>query len=80
MMAASPNNKKVIIANRKGVFMKALVIASVLFFTLRAMSAEVGEVKKTDCPYLDQSKRAAKMVDSVATKPIKEEKIKVINK
>lgn len=41
--------------------MKALVIASVLFFSLRAMSAEVGEDQKSECPYTCQtSKREAK--------------------
>lgn len=60
--------------------MKALVIASVLFFTLRAMSSEVGEVKKTECPYLDQSKREAKVVEPAATKTVKSDKVKTINK
>jgi hypothetical protein len=46
--------------------MKALLLASVLFFTLRAMSAEVGENQKSPCPYADQGKREAKIVD-VAT-------------
>jgi len=36
--------------------MKALVIASVLFFSLRAMS-EVGEDKKSQCIYGDQTSR-----------------------
>ncbi len=48
--------------------MKAVVIASVLFFTLRAMSAEVGEDQKGQCPYIDQtSKREAKVVIPVST-------------
>ena len=43
--------------------MKALVIASVLFFSLRAMSSEVGEDQKGECPYASQtSKREAKVV------------------
>jgi hypothetical protein len=47
--------------------MKAVVIASVLFFTLRAMSAEVGEDQKGQCPYIDQtSKREAKVVVPVS--------------
>lgn len=40
--------------------MKALIIASILFFSLRAMSSEVGEDKKSPCPYADQGKREAK--------------------
>jgi hypothetical protein len=48
--------------------MKAVVIASVLFFSLRAMSAEVGEDQKGQCPYIDQtSKREAKVVVPVST-------------
>ena len=43
--------------------MKALVIASLLFFSLRAMSSEVGENQKSDCPFANQSaKRDAKVV------------------
>lgn len=59
--------------------MKALVIASVLFFSLRAMSSEVGENQKSECPFANQSsKREAKVVevedsiskDEIATKVI----------
>ena len=59
--------------------MKALVIASVLFFSLRAISSEVGENQKSECPFADQtSKREAKAVeveesvskDEIATKVI----------
>lgn len=53
--------------------MKALVIASLLFFSLRAMSAVEGEDKKTPCPYADQSKRETKVVAPVATDTVKEE-------
>ena len=43
--------------------MKALLIVSVLFFSLRAMSAEVGEDKKSECQFADQSnKRDAKVI------------------
>ncbi|MDD4973060.1 MAG: hypothetical protein PHY93_01850 [Bacteriovorax sp.] len=43
--------------------MKALVIASVLFFSLRAISSEIGEDQKGECPYASQtSKREAKVV------------------
>jgi hypothetical protein len=43
--------------------MKALLIASVLLFSLRAMSAEVGEDQKSPCPFADQRKREAKVVE-----------------
>ena len=44
--------------------MKALVIASVLFFSLRAMSGEVGEDQKGECKYASQtSRREAKVVE-----------------
>jgi hypothetical protein len=43
--------------------MKALVISSLLFFCLRATSAEVGEDQKGECPYASQtSKREAKVI------------------
>jgi hypothetical protein len=47
--------------------MKALLIASVLLFSLRAMTAEVGEDKKSPCPYADQGKRETKVVVEPAT-------------
>ena len=59
--------------------MKALVIASVLFFSLRAMASEVGENQKSECHFANQtSKREAKAVevadsiskDEIATKVI----------
>lgn len=54
--------------------MKALVIASLLFFSLRAMSAEEGENQKSECPFAVQtSKREAKVVEPVATESKKEE-------
>ncbi|MDO9183041.1 MAG: hypothetical protein Q7U04_11565 [Bacteriovorax sp.] len=37
--------------------MKALVIASVLFFSLRAMSSELGENQKSDCPFISQTSK-----------------------
>ena len=63
--------------------MKALVIASVLFFSLRAMSAavEVGENKKSECPYANQtSKREAKVVDSISSQVAKKSNSKIKNK
>lgn len=60
--------------------MKALIIASILFFSLRAMSAEVGEDKKGECIYSNQStKRDAKVVEAPSTE-IKKEAQKTISK
>ena len=45
--------------------MKALIISSLLFFSLRAMSSEVevGENKKSPCPHANQDlKRSPKVV------------------
>ncbi|MBC7715265.1 MAG: hypothetical protein H7177_18105 [Rhizobacter sp.] len=54
--------------------MKALIIASLVFFSLRAMSAEVGEEQKSPCPYASQTnKREAKVVEAPATETAKEE-------
>ena len=48
--------------------MKALIIASMLFFSLRAMSAEVGEDKKGECSHSVQTaKREAKVVQTLAS-------------
>jgi hypothetical protein len=61
--------------------MKALVIASLLFFGLRAMSAEEGEDQATPCPYAVQSnKREAKVVAPVETDIKKEEESKNTSK
>lgn len=59
--------------------MKALVIASVLFFSLRAMSGEVGEDKKGECQFANQSKREAKIVVQ-DTKEVKKEEVKNLSK
>lgn len=60
--------------------MKALVIASLLFFSLRAMSAEVGEDKKGECANSSQtSKREAKVVQPV-TSDVKKQEVKNISK
>ncbi len=53
--------------------MKALVIASLLFFGLRAMSAEIGEDQKSPCPYADQGARVAKEKISVETETVKDD-------
>ena len=53
--------------------MKALIISSLVFFSLRAMSGEVGEDKKGECVYSNQSnKRDAKIVSAPMTEDKKE--------
>ncbi len=60
--------------------MKALIISSLLFFSLRAMSSEVGENKKGECIYSSQShKREAKVVDAPMTED-KKEAVKTMSK
>ncbi len=45
--------------------MKAIIISALLFFSLRAMSAEVGEDKKGECAHSVQTaKREAKVVEA----------------
>jgi hypothetical protein len=61
--------------------MKALIIASLLFFGLRAMSAEVGEDQKSECAFTNQSaKRETKQVDSNESKEEKKEASSTISK
>lgn len=53
--------------------MKALIISSLVFFSLRAMSGELGEDKKGECVYSNQSnKRETKVVDAPMTEDKKE--------
>lgn len=60
--------------------MKAIIISSLLFFSLRAMSAEVGEDKKGECAFSVQtSKREAKVIEA-PVKEIKEQAAKTISK
>ena len=60
--------------------MKAIIIASLVFFSLRAMSSEVGEEKKSPCPYASQTnKREAKVVGA-PVEIIKQEAAKTISK
>ena len=55
--------------------MKALIISSLLFFSLRAMSSEIGEDKKGECIYSSQSsKREAKAIET----PVAEDKKEAI--
>jgi hypothetical protein len=48
--------------------MKALLISAILFFSLRAMSEEVGENQKAPCPYANQtaSREAKITIDTTA--------------
>ena len=55
--------------------MKALVIASVLFFSLRAMSSVPGEDQKGECSHsIQTSKRESKLVQPVETESTQDEK------
>ena len=56
--------------------MKALIISSLLFFSLRAMSAEVGEEKKTPCSFADQGRRVAKVIEAPVSKEVLKENVK----
>lgn len=61
--------------------MKALIIASLLFFSLRAMSAEVGEEGKTDCANINQTaKREAKPISEDSSEVVKTEDSKTLSK
>lgn len=54
--------------------MKAIIISSLLFFSLRAMSSEVGEDKKGECIFGNQGGREAKevIVNAPVSIPAKE--------
>ena len=61
--------------------MKALIILSLTIVSLNAFSAEVGEDKKGECIYSNQSnKRDAKVVADTSTEEAKKEAIKTISK
>lgn len=47
--------------------MKALIISSLLFFSLRAMSGEVSEKLKSDCGAINSSPRSAKVVTTITS-------------
>jgi hypothetical protein len=59
--------------------MKAVIISSLLFFSLRAMSSEVGENQKTECPFINQSPQA-KVVLQDEVETIKGSAVKTISK
>ena len=60
--------------------MKALLISAIVFFSLRAMSAEVGETEKSPCPYANQSaSRDAKVVADDSGKEVKAPVVNTIN-
>ncbi len=53
--------------------MKALIILSLLIFSLSAISAEIGEDRKGECIYSNQSiKRDAKVVEAPLTEDKKQ--------
>ena len=82
MMTAFNKYKKTKIDTVKGEYMKALIIGSVLFFSLRAMSSELGEDQKSECPYASQTNlRQKKVVEPIETESTKEEgSVKAISK
>ena len=54
--------------------MKALIILSLSIISLNSFSAEVGEEKKSECLYANQSsKREAKVVEQAVKQEIKKE-------
>jgi hypothetical protein len=54
--------------------MKALIIASLIFFSLRAISSEVGEERGSECKQTVQTnKREAKAVPTVVATDSKKE-------
>lgn len=56
--------------------MKALIILSLTIISLNAFSAEIGEEKKSDCAYANQSnKREAKIVDAPTKEVAKKEAV-----
>ena len=58
MMSAITNT-----TTQQGIYMKALIILSLTLVSLNAFSAEIGEDKKGECVYSNQSnKRDAKSV------------------
>ena len=61
--------------------MKALIISSLLFFSLRAMSATVGEEQKSDCAAANQSnKRDTKIVETPAKEAKSDDKKSALSK
>jgi hypothetical protein len=61
--------------------MKTLMILSLAIISLNAFSAEVGEDKKSDCAFANQSKREKKEVDDkVAAEETKGKEVKTLSK
>lgn len=60
--------------------MKSLTVLFIALFSLNAFSAEVGEDKKGECIYADQSKRDAKVVEAPVSQEIKKEESKTKSK
>ena len=60
--------------------MKLLILITISIISLNVFSAdEVGQVAKTPCPFLDNSNRDAKQVDTVESE-VSTEETKVISK
>jgi len=60
--------------------MKSLTVLFIALFSLNVFSAEVGEDKKGECIYADQSKRDAKVVEAPVSQEIKKEESKTKSK
>ena len=75
MLSATTNT-----TTQQGIYMKALIILSLTIVSLNAFSAEMGEDKKGECIYSNQSsKRDAKVVEAPGTE-IKKEAVKTMSK
>lgn len=60
--------------------MKSLTVLFIALFSLNVFSAEIGEDKKGECIYADQSKRDAKVVEAPVSQEIKKEESKTKSK
>ncbi len=61
--------------------MKALLITTIVFFSLKAFSSEVGEDKKGECKFSNQSaKREAKVIVEPNSEAVKKEESVAVKK
>lgn len=61
--------------------MKSLIILSIALFSFNVFSAEVGEDKKGECAFSEQTaKREAKVVEAPVSQEVKKEAAKTIAK
>lgn len=61
--------------------MKLLILITLSMISVNSFAAELGEDKKGECPFLDQSsKREAKHVETSESAPEKTDATKVISK